>query len=283
MKHGFLVFESDPHAGHKEGLLPETVDLMDQFGKIHTIETNLSATQRKLLNIRNENIGRLPDLVKRAPWALWVLGDLTQGTRYHDDVSENDNVTQGNIAFQNMYNLAQMKPRPKFIRAMRGTPVHSPVDKMLATRFLERKIHPDILMPWYSRVAWKGFIVEAKHNGPARGARFWTKSNPAYHFLRDQVMQEVDDGHIPAHLYAYGHIHEERQVPYRHKSKGRWYDSMLLTIPSMCGSGTYARKAVANMRSVTNGWTIVEVKDNRIYEIHDWTHTQDLRHHEVIE
>ena len=56
----------------------------------------------------------------------------------------------------------------------------------------------------------------------------------------------------------------------------------MITVPSMCGIGCYERRAVKNLSRLTNGMTVVELRDNHFYDFHHWHDTIDLRFEETI-
>ena len=283
MKHGFIVFESDTHAGHREGLCPEKVEYIED-GELTEVYPERTATQKRLWNLREANIEKLPELLKRKPWIYCHMGDQTQGNKYIDSLHKIHDWEQVTLAEFNTIPIAQIKPAPKYMYFAKGTPSHANgMDRELEVRYNMRFPKMDIRTVWHELIDFGGFTIDAKHHGPPGGNRNWTKGNSAFHYLKSEMMDEFSMGSFPARLYARGHIHTQLRAGCEIKNRGQWNQSELITIPSMCGIGCFERQVVKNLKTVTNGWVIVEIRDGRIYEKHDWAQTVDIRTRKVIE
>lgn len=283
MKHGYIVIEGDTHAGHRHGLCPSVMTVKDKDdGEDVDIYPNLNAVQKRLLAIREANLSKLPELVKRKPWLYIHMGDQVNGEKYIDDAMEIGRYKQTMIAYHNMAPILDLNP--KYVRIAAGTPSHdNDTDLILADYYQQHYPKLDIRTAWHGLTAFHGYRIDHKHHGPNGGYRNWTKGNAAWHYLRSEVMDECNAGREPPSLYLRGHIHVDLWVTFRHKWRGKWYTSDLVTVPSMCGVGCYARQAIRNLKSVTNGMTIIEIRDDRLYDVHWWADTQNLRYEEEIE
>ena len=284
MKHGFIVLESDQHAGDTHGLSPEVLTVKDDQGKDVEIHPSLTATQKRILALRRANIATLPTLVGRKPWYYLNLGDQVQGNKYIDPGMQIGRYKQALIALHNFREIASIKPAPKCIRIADGTLSHDEdIGRLLHNQYAGEFSKLDIRTAFYGLSSFQGFTVDHKHRGPAGGSRNWTKDNSAYLYLKSEVKDELAAGRKPPNLYVRGHIHVEIFVTYNYLWRGNWHTSHLITVPPMCGAGSYAKNVVANLKEITNGWLIPEIVNDVIVYVHRFVDSEMLRYTEVIE
>ena len=236
------------------------------------------------MTIRQANLARLRGLVKRKPWLYMHLGDQTHGDKYVDsDTAQAGEYEQTAIAYANMIPVLDMKPTA--VRIAMSTPSHAfggNADKVLHGSYRMHYPELDIRTGWHGLTNFKGFSIDHKHHGPRGGSREWTKTNSALLYLKSEAEGEMRAGRKPPDLYLRAHIHVDLMATYAYEWRGQWHETRLITLPSMCGVGCYARQTIINLKSVTNGMVIVEVRNDRFYAAHRWTDTQDLRYEEVI-
>ena len=285
MRQSYLVLEADGHSGHKQGLSPSKITVTNpDKAKDEEIPMELSGVQQRLLSIRTANIHRLKSLVKRKDWMYMHLGDQTNGGKYIDDAKELGSYKQTAIAYANMVPILEMKP--SCVRVAMSTPSHAyggDADLVLHNQYRMHYPGLDIRTGWHGLTNFKGYRVEHKHHGPKGGYREWTKTNSALLYLKSEAEYEMRQGRKPPDLYVRAHIHVNLMATYTYEWQGQWHETRLITVPSMCGVGCYARQTVINLKSVTNGMIVVEMRDGRFYDTYRWTDTQDLRYEEVIE
>lgn len=289
MKISYAVFESDPHGGHKQGLCPESIKVLDpDTAEEVDRPLHLNPTQTRLLAIRQANLARLAELVHRKRWLYMQLGDQTQGGKYPDDAFEVGEYEQTAIAYANMEPVLSMSPTAA--RFAMSTPSHAfggGADKILHNAYRMHYPKLDIRTGWHGITHWQAgggdFVIEHKHHGPHGGYREWTKTNSAYLYLKSKVERSIKAGRRPPDLYVSGHIHVNLMATYAYEWHGQWREARIITIPPSCGVGCYARQAVLELESVTNGMVVVELHDGRFYDVYNWTDTQELRYEEVIE
>jgi len=276
----FIAIETDTHAGHKHGLCPRVVET-NEDGEYYPA---LTATQTRLLEIREKNLEALKDLVKRSKWLYMHGGDQTQGNTHRDSLMDGRMANQTMVAFHNMRPVLEMNPN--HIRIVKGTNSHEFEEGNIADILHNyyRMSYPklDIKTVWHGLTDFDGYRIDYKHHGVSGGSREWTKTNTSHNYLRSEMMTELGWGRIPPQLYVRAHIHIDLVVCEDVKHNGKWYRSQLITVPSMCGIGCYERRAVKNLSRLVNGMTVVELRDNRFYDFHHWHDTIDLRFEEQI-
>lgn len=276
----FIVIETDTHAGHKHGLCPRVIET-NEDGEYYPA---LTSTQTRLLELREQNFARLTELIKRKKWLYIHGGDQTQGNAHRDSLMTGRMSDQLAIARGNMDPILAMKPN--HIRIVKGTNSHEFEEgnaaDILHHSYRERYPKLDIETIWHGLTDFDGFRMDYKHHGVSGGSRQWTYTNTAHSYLRSEMMTELNWGRTPPQLYVRAHIHIDLIATEDVKHNGKWYQSKLITVPSMCGIGCYERRAVKNLSRLINGMTVVEVRDDRIYDIHQWHDTSDLRFEERI-
>jgi hypothetical protein len=276
----FVVIETDTHAGHKHGLCPRVVET-NEDGEYHP---SLNATQQRLLVIRETNLEKLKALKKRRKWLYLHGGDQTQGNKYQNDLMTGRMANQLMVAFFNMLPVLEMKPT--YTRIVKGTNSHEfeegNASDILHNSYCMKFPKLDIKTVWHGLTDFDGFRIDYKHHGPTGGYREWTKTNSAHLYLRSEMMNELSWGRIPPQLYIRAHIHVDLVACEHVKHNGKWYQSYLVTVPSMCGVGCYERRAIKNLSRITNGMTVIEILDNKVWEIHQWHDTMDLRYEEKL-
>ena len=149
MKVSYVVFESDSHGGHRQGLSPSSITVLDP-DTAEEIERPiaLSPTQERLLAIREANLARLSETVHRKRWMYMHLGDQTNGDKY-DENADPRTYEQTAIAYYNAVPILALKPTAA--RFAFSTPSHAyggSADKILhnAYRMLFPKL--DIMISY---------------------------------------------------------------------------------------------------------------------------------------
>ena len=276
----YIAIETDTHAGHRHGLCPRVI-VTNEDGEYYP---SLSATQVRLLEIREKNLDALKQLKKRDKWLYLHGGDQTQGNAHSDSLMDGRMANQTMVAYENMKPVLEMKP--DYTRIIKGTNSHE-FEEGNSANILHnyyRMSYPklDIKTVWHGLTDFQGFRIDYKHHGVSSGSREWTKTNTAHSYLRSEMMTELNWGRIPPQLYVRAHIHVDLVVCEYVKHGERWYKSYLVTVPSMCGIGCYERRAIKNLSRATNGMTVIEILDNKVWEIHQWHDTVDLRFEEQL-
>lgn len=271
-----LVAESDPHAGHKLGLLnPETL-LEDDNGKSYY--PTLTETQKEIWKIREWGRNETIKLAKNSPVIVMLTGDVNQGMMY--DVND-PLAAQIEIGLMNLVPWTEAKNLIA-VRISKGTASHSfgngDAESILAARMKDRfpKIDTKVVSHGLSNIY--GVKVDHAHHGPYTGSREWLKGNVALYYLRDIMMRDIMRGKEPPQLVLRGHYHAIVEVFNRAVGvDGKVYRSWLWVLPSLCGMNGYARQKTRSEYEVTNGIIAYEIIDGKLRETFEFTQTFDYR------
>ena len=287
MKRAIIAAFGDQHGGHLLGLLnPETkIKIEDQSGRKYWHTFDLNPPQEHLWKLYTDGIENVKKLAGKDPVVVLELGDLTQGKKYISQWVSTRLSDQIFIAEANMLPWFKLKNLVA-VRLVKGTDSHGfgegsadlTVEGLLQRRFPKRNI--ETLFHGLGDVL--GISVDYAHHGPYTGSRNWLKGNVARYYLRSAMMDEIQAGNHPPHLYIRGHYHSYAEEYLRISNANHVYKSWLTVLPSFCMLGDYARQATRSQFSVTNGMVAYEVIDNRIVDIHTFFETVDIRTKEIL-
>lgn len=284
MKSDWLVIETDTHGGHRQGLLNPDTTLYDEGeeGELVEYSPGMTATQKYLWKLRKHNLAQV---AKLNSFSYFHLGDQTQGKRYVSEWVGTRESDQIEIAYMNAKPIMDM-PNIKTARFAMGTASHefgegtAPI--LLQKRYKAEHRGLDVKTVSHGLCEVAGVSVDYAHHGPYPGSRSWLKGNVARYYLRDRMMAELMSGNEPADLYLRGHYHEMVWETVRINTRGRWFQSTLLILPSMCGLGVYARQSTRSTPKLSNGMVLVQILYNKIIDVHWLVKTLDIRTKEVL-
>ena len=288
MKRAIIAAFGDSHSGHVLGLLnPETkIKAWDELGNKYWYCPELNKSQEYLWHdCYIPDIENVKKLAGKDPIVVFHAGDLTQGNKYISQWVSTRSSDQIYMAEASMLPWFQLKNLVA-TRLARGTDSHGfgegtadlTVEGLLQRRFPKRNIE----VVYHGLAEILGIKVDYAHHGPYTGSRNWLKGNVARYYLRSAMMDEIQMGNVPPHLYIRGHFHNYVEEYLRISNAQHAYKSWLTVLPSYCLMSDYARQATRSQFSITNGMVAYEVIDNKIVEIHPFTHTIDIRTKEKI-
>ena len=288
MKRAIIAAFGDQHGGHTLGLLNPSTKLKDWDieGNPYWWTPKLNKSQEHLwYDCYEKDIADVSKLAGKDPIVAFNLGDITQGQKYISQWVSTRSSDQIFIAEANMLPWFALK-NLHVVRLVRGTDSHGfgegsadlTVEGLLQRRFPKRNI--DVVFHGLADIL--GIKVDYAHHGPYTGSRNWLKGNVARYYLRSAMMDEIQIGNVPPHLYIRGHYHNYAEEYLRISNAQHAHKSWLTVLPSYCLMSDYARQATRSQFSVTNGMVAYEVVDDRIVEIHPFTHTIDIRTKEKI-
>jgi len=287
MKRAIIAAFGDQHGGNLLGLLnPETrIKLEDVNGDKYWHYFTLNKSQEHLWKVYTDGIDNIKHLAGKDPIIVLELGDITQGKKYISQWVSTRLSDQIFIAEANMLPWFQLK-NLHAVRLVKGTDSHGfgegsadlTVEGLLQRRFPKRNI--ETLFHGLAEI--NGITVDYSHHGPYTGSRNWLKGNVARYYLRSAMMDELQAGNIPPHLYIRAHYHSYIEEYLRIANAKHVYKSWLTVLPSLCMMSDYARQATKSQFSVTNGVIAYEVIDNRVVEIHPFVESVDIRTKEKI-
>jgi hypothetical protein len=284
-----LVVMTDTHSGHKLGLMSPDVLLM-QVGKNGIIfyePPELTEYQLYLwYDIYVPAINQIARLSKGDPIVGIHAGDPTQGLKYMEQLATTNLAEHIQIAVENMTPLLAL-PNVRAFRFVMGTDIHEfgeGSSSVLVAAALKLK-YPglDVGVCEHGLANVGGVTIDYAHHGPPAGNRSWLKGNIARYTLRDIMMTHLAElGQVPPDLVLRGHVHEYVHEMLMQIHMGKEYWSRLVVVPSMCGLGSYGRKATRSMYIIRNGLVAFVIEDGKIVDVEPYIHTMDIRTHEVI-
>lgn len=257
----------------------------DEMGDQYQMTPELTATQKYLWQLREENIAALVDKAKGERIDYLHAGDQTQGNKYATQLVSTALIAQFEIAFANAQPVLDIDNLAT-ARFVHGTASHEFMEgstggllqKMYTLAYPEKNIKHT----WHSLLDFDGFTIDLAHHGPFPGSRKWLEGNIARYYLRDKMYDDLLAGKEPPMLFIRGHYHAKVWETLRMTTNGGWHTSHLIVVPSMCGMGVYARQATRSGHRISNGMVIIEHDQGRIIDI-DWkVKTLDIRTKEVL-
>jgi hypothetical protein len=278
----FAVLHSDPHFGYRFGYMkPGTV--LEAFDEADgDLEPELTATQRVLAKWNDEDFENVNALVDGRPSVYIVEGDVCHGTWVGETVSPRL-ADQPDMAVQGLTRWVQRKGVAK-VRFVKGTAVHSHKHgslELLTARLLRATTGKDVRAYYHMVLPFDGVSFDLAHKGPPPGKRQWLDANELRLYVRNIMMRSLINGYRPPHVIVRGHFHERRFAHVHEHLDDRVVDSWGVIMPAYSifkdDWTNHATQAKSHMNA---GTVVVEIRDRKVLNIHDFTHTYDLRRHE---
>ena len=258
-----MVALSDTHAGNRYALCnPDTWLHDDDRGDYHP---TLTIGQRWLWNCYEQDILSVMELADGDPVEVIHLGDVIQGIRFLDGLSESRFADQIAVAAANgapwwLWDNVQS------VTVVSGTAVHEGGEgsaaELVATLWNAASIQHGLL-------SVDGVLIDVAHHGPAAGIREWTRGNVARLYLLDRMM--TDDP--PARVYLRAHRHEPVWVT---QHRGDTTADLLVT-PAYQLPSAYVRQVAQSPSAAVCGMISLVIQDGELAGVHRFTHRVDLR------
>lgn len=283
MLRSLIVVISDPHCGNIYGWMrPGTVlNAIDKLGNSYQYKAKLNEIQNYLYqDLTVPALKFLKKANKKDLIAVVSTGDITHGNGHKEELITTRISDQNFIAEEAFLPFVELE-QTKIVRFILGTGVHEfgegsasfTVAKLLQNRFPKK----DIQAFYHGHSDIAGFTLDYSHHGPNTGSRKWLEGNEARYYLRDLMMKEFSMGNRPPNLVLRGHYHERVKEYLSIVWTGIEHESWLYVMPSMCMIGDFGRKATKSRHLITNGIIIYEVIDGKLYDIHEFKKTLDIR------
>jgi hypothetical protein len=286
-KRTIVVVLYDLHGGHKLGLLsPNTVlEDADEEGRIIQYNPKLSAPQQYLWKLYMSGIDSITTLAEKDDVVCICGGDITQGNKYISEqltTRMSDQILIANANFEPLLKIKNMKA----IRIAKGTAAHN-FNEGSSEILLNDSLHKsyptlDTAVLYHGLWNVRGVNIDYAHHGPTGGSREWLRGNEARYYLRSILYSELKFGNIPPDLVLRGHYHTYiREVVIMSDSTGE-HESTIIIMPSMCMTGDYAIQSTKSAFVITNGIVAIEIINSKIYKVHQFMSTLDLRTKEAF-
>jgi hypothetical protein len=282
-KRVILLVLSDKHAGSTLGLTNPETQLLNEHGDVRFPHLNEIQTYLWELYIKikekTEEIANGDDIV------ILDLGDNTQGLKYSTELATTKLADHLRIASYNMYPLLDMK-NVKVLRFCTGTGWHvfgeGSTEDILCELLRSKYPNIDIKTLIHGKLTLEGVITDYAHHGPATGIRNWLQGNVAYLYTKSLMMYEMDAGNKPPDLVLRGHRHIYVRIMCILQRGKVEHETMFVSLPSLCFPDDYAVKVTQSVPSVTNGAVAFEIINGKIYKVHRYLNTVDIRTKEEI-
>ena len=233
----YIVTVSDPHCGHRHGLMnPDTsLEQVDADGIPFEYHPPLTKIQEYLWDCFTRDVEEVRKIANGNRIVVLPTGDLTTGDKHKDELVSDRPADQIIIAKATMQYMMGL-PGMAAMRIVKGTGAHNfgfGTSEILIAEFLkEEYASVSTMVADHYLLHINGMTVDAAHHGPTGGSRNWLKGNEARYYLRSLMMDEFMAGRIPPRLILRGHYHEYIREELTIKHEGKWYTSTIIISPS---------------------------------------------------
>lgn len=281
-----LAVVSDTHAGHKLGLAnPETELQQIENGEVKIYSPQLLETQKFMWDVYKWGIEETVSLANKDEIVLIHNGDPTHGKASFLETMTNRIADQLLIGQANVEPWLQY-PNVKTVRFAVGTGLHEFSEGTAATVIANALINKyskiNIGVVYHGLLDIDGFLVDYAHHGPFIGSRKWLEGNELRYYLRSMMMSEIMNRQTPPHLVLRGHYHVYRREFLEVLANGDSYESWIVLLPGFTFKDDYTRRATKSEYKQTVGLMAFEILDGRLYNIHRFTKTVDIRTKEIL-
>lgn len=282
MKRTLLVTFSDPHGGHKYGLLnPDTVlyEHDADGNELEDYHPELNKIQQYIWSIYQSQIKYIGEFAKGDDIVIAVDGDMTAGNKHPARLVSQRDADQIEIGISNMRPWYAINP--KAVKIIKGTGAHTfgyGSSEIVITKSLKTEF-PNVPIKFcdHALTTINGMAVDISHHGPTPGTRNWLKGNEARYYLRSCMQDEINAGHIPPRLYIRAHYHEDVEETLIIKANGKRYKSTLVILPSLCYIDDYADQHVKSPSRIVHGMYVSEIIDGDLFRVIPLTKSIDIR------
>lgn len=273
------LFISDPHCGYDLGLTNPETKLIDTYGIEHPIGP-LNESQTFIWDAYMTGLEQTKSLAGRDPIHVFILGDVTHGTKIAEQQMStrmSDQIIYAADAIGPVLRLGNIKS----CRIAFGTGWHvfgqGSSEILLSTILKDRNPKIDIRSLYHGLAYIEKYSIDYSHHGPPPGSRNWLKGNVARLYLQSKMMDDLDANQTPANLVVRGHYHQFTKAWYGLSRGGNRYESWLAIMPPLCLPGDYTRKVTSSVYRASPGVVAVELVNDKLLDMYDFTKTIDLR------
>ena len=276
MKNTILFVLSDPHAGHKLGLMNPETKLYDE-GEEYT--PTLTGFQKYLWELYTYSIEETQRISKGKDIVVIILGDITNGTKYPEQLVSTRIADQISIFKQSLFPLLALK-NIKTLRMVFGTGSHD-LGEGSSMLILKDQISPafpkvDTGVITHGLLDINGKLIDYAHHGPTTGIRDWLNGNEVRYYLKSLIYSEIKMNNPIPNLFLRGHVHGfAHESVYRIENDDLKKSSMTI-LPSMCGMSEYARQSTRSQHLVSNGIVLYEIGE-KVSDPIPFIRTLDIR------
>ena len=280
-KRRIVVGFSDTHAGHKLGLMPANVQLLDEDerGQPTVWTPRQTAVQEWLEEHYQQDIQGVKDLAGRDEIIVIHNGDLTWGKRHPEGLISTRDADQLTIAIANMRPWLELK-NVKKMRLIYGTQSHEFGEGTAPTLITSqlKALYPkkNIQSLRHGLFAIDGVGFDVAHHGPTGGKRQWTSGNQLRYYLKSLMNDEILRGRTPPKVVLRSHYHGYYHETVRVYGEQEWASDIFIT-PAYCGMTHYAAQATRSAYLLGCGLIAFEIVDGELRKVHPFWRSVDLR------
>lgn len=262
-KDTLLFVLSDTHCGHKLGLInPETTIFDESTGK--EIALNLTEVQKYLWELYLYTIQEAQRLSKGMDIVVLMLGDITHGIKYPEQLISTRMADQITIVQQMLKPLLALK-NVKAVRMVFGTGSHD-LGEGSSMLILKGQLSPsfpktDIGVITHGLLNIKNHLIDYAHHGPGTGIRDWLNGNEVRFYLRNIIYREIKSGNQIPDLVLRGHVHGFSHESIHWIEKDELKKSSITIVPSMCGMSEFARQGGRSGHLLSNGIVMYHINN----------------------
>lgn len=282
-KDTILYVISDTHCGHKLGLINPETELFDE-GTGKTYRPAINEYQQFLWELYLYSIEKAKEISKNKDIVIIILGDITQGTKYPEQLLSTKVADQISIAQQMLKPLLSLKN----IRALRmvfGTGSHEfgEGSSMLILKDEIAPIFPkvNVNVITHGLLNIKDTLIDYAHHGPGVGIRDWLNGNELRFYLKNIIYKEIKNNNKVPDLVLRGHVHGFSNESIYWIENDEIKKSTITSLPSMCGMGEFGRQSSRSNHLLSNGIVLYEI-NGRVSDPIPLIRTTDVRIKEEI-
>jgi hypothetical protein len=278
----FAILQTDLHVGYRFGLLAPDTHLESFDEADGDFVPELTVTQETLWDWNSKDFAAISELTAGAPTAYLVEGDVCHGTWVGDVVSPRL-ADQPVMAVQAMRRWIDL-PQTQLVRFVKGTRVHSHGHgtlELLTAHILQLETGKPVGVSYHMDLTLGGVRFDLAHKGPAPGKRQWLDANEVRLYVRDIMEKDLVNHRRPPHVVVRGHYHERRFAHVHEHLDESVVDTWGIIVPAYSiFKDDYTNHATQAKAKMNAGTVVVEFHKGRVRDVHDFTHTFDLRKRE---
>lgn len=278
----FAVLQTDHHFGYRFGLLKPETELKSFDEADGGFVPELTVTQEILWRWNTEDFENVKELTAGRPTAFLLEGDVCHGTYVGDVVSPRQG-DQPMMAMQGLKRWVEL-PQVRLVRMVKGTRVHSHghgSQELLSAALLEYETGKKVEVSYHMNLGLAGVDFDLAHKGPAPGKRQWLDANELRLYVRSIMERALVNGQRPPHVVVRGHYHERRFAHVHEHLETSVVDTWGIIVPAYSiFKDDYTNHSTQAKSHMNAGTVVVEFKNGGVREVHDFTHTFDLRKRE---
>ena len=290
MKHKtkYLALFSDPHAGHRLGLVRPGIKLSPHgsSGDDKPFIPELTEAQRLLWKYNKQWIGDALNWAGKNEVILIQNGDGAQGLKHKQQLMSNRLSDQVEIGTDNLleWKRQDKRKRIKKVRVLASTPSHafeeSSADILIAESVRNKSIW-DVRTYYHGLISVGGVVFDIAHKGPGQSSRFWLEGNTARYYTKDIMLKNLAAGRKPPDVIIRSHFHTWVNTIVEVTVGNVDHFSRLIVTPAMSLLGEYAKNVTRNIPDFMFGMVVFKIENGQV-QVRKFSHVVDTRIEEEL-